>query len=505
MLVFKIAWRNILRHKGKSIIIGSILFLGALIMTLGNATAIGMQKGVEQNIVRSFTGHIILVSDQETKDNVLFTPMAKPLKILRDYDRISAVLRQQDYVKDFIPMTRGGVAILGGSGMNFLLTFGCNFDDFQRVFGSPVEAVEGQLLTNGDHGLLVNEKSRQNQHKMQGYWLVPAGYDLDKDNLSKEARADLPGLPLKSDLALGGFVEPNSTDLTLPVRAITRFKSLNNLMQEISIMDIESFRQIFGYYTAADVVQELPPEQEALLASGEEDLFGSADIFASGSSTTSTVTELEKTIHAEARPSAKINYDNAAYNYVSVILKPGEDLGAAVARTRELMKDNGLPVKVLSWKQASGQVAQISDILRVVINVFVILLFFVAVIIIMNTLSMTALERTEEFGMMRAVGARKGFITRMFLSETLALSAIFGGAGILIGALVAWIFQPLGISSGESEILELLFGGKVFQPTLGVGGVVGGIVALGVVTVLAVLYPLFVARRITPLDAINRH
>ena len=138
MLVFKIAWRNILRHKGKSIIIGSILFLGALIMTLGNATAIGMQKGVEENIVRGFTGHIILVSDQETKDNVLFTPMAKPLKILKDYDKISAVLRQQDYVQDFIPMARGGVAILGGAGMNFLLTFGCNFDDFQRVFGSPV-------------------------------------------------------------------------------------------------------------------------------------------------------------------------------------------------------------------------------------------------------------------------------------------------------------------------------------------------------------------------------
>ncbi len=503
MLVFKIAWRNILRHKGKSIIIGSILFLGALIMTLGNATAIGMQKGVEQNIVRGFTGHIILVSDQETKDNVLFTPMAKPLKILRDYDQISALLRTQDYVQDFIPMTRGGVAILGGSGMNFLLTFGCNFEDFQRVFGHPVEAVEGRLLANGDHGLLVNEKSRQNQHKMQGYWLVPAGYELNKDNLSKEARAELPGLPLKSELELGGFGEPNSTDMSLPIRAITRFKSLNNLMQEISIMDIESFRQIFGYYTAADVVEKLPPEQERLLASGEEDLFGSADIFQSGSS--STVAELEKTIRAVAGPARKINYDNAAYNYVSILLKPGEDLAAAVAGIRQLMKDNGLPVKVLSWKQASGQVAQISDILRMVINVFVLLLFFVAVIIIMNTLSMTALERTEEFGMMRAVGARKGFITRMFLSETVALSAVFGGAGILVGALVAWIFHPLGISSGESEILELLFGGEVFQPTLGVDGVASGIVALGVVTLLAVLYPLFVARRITPLDAINRH
>src|SRR4030042_2316549 len=129
MLVFKIAWRNTLPHKGKSIIIGSILFLGALIMTLGNATAIGMQKGVEENIVRGFTGHIILVSDQETKDNVLFTPMAKPLKILRDYDKISALLRQQDYVKDFIPMTLGGVAILGGDGIDLLLTFGCHSGD----------------------------------------------------------------------------------------------------------------------------------------------------------------------------------------------------------------------------------------------------------------------------------------------------------------------------------------------------------------------------------------
>jgi ABC-type antimicrobial peptide transport system permease subunit len=413
------------------------------------------------------------------------------------------VLRRQDYVKDFIPMARGGVAILGGAGMNFLLTFGCNFDDFQRVFGSPVEAVEGELLHNGVHGLLINEKGRQNLQKMEGYWLVPAGQQLNKDNLSKEARAELPGLPIKSELALEGFGEANSTNMTLPIRAITRFKSLNNLMQELSIMDIESFRQIFGYYSAADVVQQLPADQEQLLASGEEDLFGSADIFSSGRS--ATVTDLEKVIRTEAPPAPKINYENAAYNYVSVLLKPGEDLGRAVEKTRQLMKDNGLPVKVLSWKQASGQVAQISDILRVIINVFVILLFFVAVIIIMNTLSMTALERTEEFGMMRAVGARKGFITRMFLSETLALSVVFGGAGILVGAMVAWVIHPLGITAGESEILELLFGGEVFQPTLGVGGVASGIVALGVVTVLAVLYPLFVARRITPLDAINRH
>ena len=149
MFILKIAWRSLLRHKAKSIIIGTILFLAAFIMTLGNATAIGMRRGVEENMVRSFTGHIILVSSEETKDNVLFTPMAKPLKILKDYDKIKSLLDKQDYIKDFLPMTRGGVAILGGQQMSFMLTFGCNFDDFQRVFGNPVSPVEGKLLHNG--------------------------------------------------------------------------------------------------------------------------------------------------------------------------------------------------------------------------------------------------------------------------------------------------------------------------------------------------------------------
>jgi putative ABC transport system permease protein len=201
----------------------------------------------------------------------------------------------------------------------------------------------------------------------------------------------------------------------------------------------------------------------------------------------------------------KINYDDAAYNYVSVMLKPGQSTDGAVAKLKQVMKDNDLPVKVLSWKKAAGQVASTSDILQIIIYVFVILLFFVAIIIIMNTLSMNALERTEEFGMMRAVGAQKDFVTKMFLAETFSLSFVFGGAGIILGVIGTWIVRALHIGSGGNEIFELLFGGEVFRPTLGFTGLVVGIIGLAAVTLLAVLYPVRVARKITPLDAINRH
>ncbi len=504
MFILKIAWRSLLRHKAKSIIIGTILFLGALIMTLGNATAIGMQRGVEQNMVRSFTGHIILVSDEEPKDNVLFTPLAKPLKILKDYDRIRSVLDRQDFIQGYLPMTRGGVAVLGGQEMDFMLTFGCNFDEFQRVFGNPVTAIEGKVLKNGDHGILLNVDGRKNRYKIQGYWLVPEGAGINRDNLTDEAKKEEDRLAVRRSLALEGFGEQNSTNKDVPVKGVVRFRSLNSLMQEVSFMDIETYREIFGYYTARDIVQKLPPKQEALMSADEDALFGGGDIFSAGTSGTS-VAELEKRIKTEPTVTRVIDFDNAAYNYVTILLKPGEDLNASVAKMKSLAKENNLPVKVLSWKKASGQVAQISDILQMIIIVFVLLLFFVAIIIIMNTLSMNALERTEEFGMMRAVGARKSFITRMFLAETFSLSFIFGGIGILVGVIVTWIIRPLRIASGGNEIFELLFGGEVFQPTLGFAGLVTGIIGLAIVTVLAVVYPVMVARKITPLDAINRH
>jgi ABC-type lipoprotein release transport system permease subunit len=503
MFILRIAWRSILRHKGKSIIIGTILFLGAFIMTLGNATAIGMQRGVEENMVKSFTGHIVLVSDEEPKDNVLFTPMMKPLKILKDYDKLKYVLEKQDYIKGFVPMTRGGVAILGGQEMDWMMTFGCDFDQFQKVFGNPVTAVEGHTLTGSDHGILLNVNGRNNRYKIQGYWLSPQGQDLNMDNLTPEAKAESWKLEVKDSMAVEGFGEVNSTNKEIPIRGIVRFKSLNAAMAEATFMDIESYRELFGYYTAHDVVT-LPPAQTALMNAGEDALFDEASIYSSGSSGTS-VAELEKRITTTPTVTRTIDFDTAAYNYVSVLLKDGRNLNSTVNRMKQLMKENGLPVRVLSWKTASGQVAQLSDILQIIIAVFVLLLFFVAIIIIMNTLSMNALERTEEFGMMRAVGARKGIITRMFLAETFFLSFIFGGAGILVGVIATWIVRPLRIGSGNSEFIELLFGGETFQPILGGVGLITGIVGLALVTVLAVIYPVIVARKITPLDAINRH
>ncbi|MBN2354213.1 MAG: FtsX-like permease family protein [Spirochaetales bacterium] len=505
MLVFKIAWRNIQRHKGKSFVIAVILFMGALIMTAGNAVTIGMERGIEENLVKRMTGNILIASDDEPREDVLFTPMGKPIKLLKDYDKIREALKKQDYIQDFLPMTRGGAALVEAASPSAFLVFGVNFDDYQRVFGNNLEAIEGKLLTNGDHGLLVQNLSRERIYKSLGFWIVPEGEKLNPANLIPEAKTAEESLEQRSNLVLMGFGTENASNLRIPVKGVYRAKTFNQLWDGFGFLDIESFRECFGYYKARDVVVELPAKEKALIESNESDFFGESDLFVTGDTDLKTA-EIEKKLKTvTTRVERKIDYDNSAYNLIAVKLKPGVSPGWAMGQINRLIKDEGLPAKAVTWRQAVGTIAQFISILEVVLFVFVVILFIIAAIIIMNTLAMAAMERTEELGMMRAVGAHRSFIGLMFLGETFMLSFMGGGLGILVGVIASWILRAIKISSGTSDFASLFFGGDTFQPTLGFAGLVGCIGLLAAVTVVSVIYPIFVARRITPLDAINRN
>ena len=78
-------------------------------------------------------------------------------------------------------------------------------------------------------------------------------------------------------------------------------------------------------------------------------------------------------------------------------------------------------------------IGSLTTLIKGSLLIFVSFLFLVAVIIIINTLTMAAMERTPEIGMMRAIGARKNFIRAMFFGETGMLAGVFGGAGVGFG------------------------------------------------------------------------
>jgi ABC-type lipoprotein release transport system permease subunit len=509
MLLWKIAWRNLWRHKGKSFVIGMILFLGALFMTVGDALINGAEKGLEKNMIESFTGHLVVVAEKEKNKDVFFTN--KAVEVIPDYQAVKAVLQQQELVTDFLPITRGTAMVMTDTnepGFTFLI--GVDFEALQKFTSNNVSSLEGDLLKPGDRGLLVPYLTRKQIHEQNGFWLLPENGDIVQANLTKDALADQEKnqLKLRHELVLMGFGGDGlENDIVAPVKGIVKFKTFNEVWNGLSFIDLESFRECFGYVTAADNTVELSQEQKAVLETDDLDALLDGAGIVEDTAATETTYNLETLQQQTVRTTAvNTNLDSGTFNIVLVKIQPGLKLDVARQQIEDALKAANTQTKVYTWKTASGEVAQFASITQGALYVFVIFIFFVAAIVIMNTLSMAAIERATEIGMMRAVGARKNFISRMFFAETTVLSAVFGGLGILAGLLIVWIVAALNISTTGDEfgILSLLVGGDTVHPISDLSGVITGIVQLAIVTVLAMIYPILVAVKITPLEAISR-
>jgi ABC-type lipoprotein release transport system permease subunit len=502
-LIIKIAWRNIQRHRGKSFVIGIILFLGALIMTIGNGVISGMDKGLRENIMNRFTGQIVVISDKQAQDNVIFTPMGKDVEVITGYEKIKKILESQDYIARFLPAAKGVTMIMNQEGdVGVGLVLGVKFEDYQKMFLNNVKLVEGTYLKNDDRGILITTGSRKKIYDEQDFWPMPEGVAIDKKNLTPEALKNRNTLDIRNNIVLMGLSSENTTmDIRIDVKGIVKYEYLDDFWSNFNLMDIESFREIFQYVTASDAAVQIPKEKKKILESDNLDsLFG--DTVVEKTDAGGKNYDVSKLI-GKMVVRKKISVDSGAYNLIFVKLKDIDSIEKSLVKLTRAFKAAGAEARAVSWKDAVGQIADMAMIMRGATTGFVMLIFIVAIIIIMNTLSMAALERVSEIGMMRAVGSQKSFIAGMFFAETAIISFVFGGVGIVMGIAVVYILNLFQITT-DNHILELLFGGNIFRPSLGFMDIMIGVTELAMVTVIATLYPLKVARRITPLDAISR-
>ena len=507
-ITLKIAWRNLWRHKGKSLIVGTILFFGALIMTFGNAVVAGMERGLEQNIISRFTGHIVLVSTNTGFDNILYTMMGENLSEMHSWSNTKAVIDKHPAIERYMPATRGVAFLLNEEGQSDgVIMFGVDFEEYRKMFGTNTVFREGRELKKGERGLLVNVNNRKAWWDFQNLWAVPEGAPLISSNLPPEFATNmrLAGARVKRDIVLLGLnPDSASADIRVPIRGVFEFSNLNELWGFVNIIDIQSFRECFNYVIGDEKTAVEEKAKSLLEASGDnlDALIGSGELVVANDTGAGydANTVRRETSRADLVP---VRADAGSYNVVFIKLKPGQDPDSIKESLNLALKAGGSDARAMTWRGAIGQIADMAGLIKAALAGFVFFIFVVAVIVIMNTLSMSAIERTSEIGMMRAVGAQKGFISRMFLSEIVILSGGFGGMGILVGTVLTAIVAGMGITT-DNGIAQLLFGGDRFIPMLDAGDIIACIVQLTLVTFAAWLYPARIARRITPLEAIAR-
>lgn len=503
-----IAWRNIFRHKGKSLVIGSILFLGSLIMTVGNGVISGMDRGVERNIVNGFLGNAVIISDKQKSDNILFEMMGAAIEPLPNFAQIRPVLARLPYVERFLPAGKNMGMVLSGdenAAPSFLYLIGVDFAAYEKMFPGNMRPVEGRFLKSGEPGILLTKQLRDEHiYPSLNQWPVPVGGSVVEANLSKEARENRPELKTTDNLVImGSNLDNSSTDIRFPIRGIVKYRALDTMFGHFALTDMESYRACLGYFSASSQSVPVAGETQKILNldnSNLDALFETGNLFVDNPRNPVRPVLSRKPAPA---PSGSPNLEDGIYNLIFVKFKDSRPAGSALKDLNRELKLAKTGSRAVSWKKAAGPIGSMTTLIKGSLLLFVTFLFVVAVIIIVNTLTMAAMERTPEIGMMRAIGARQGFIRAMFFGETGMLALVFGGAGLLLGALIVNVIPWLHITSAN-DFVQLLYGGDTFHPMLKPGDLVLTVLELVFVTVAAALYPARVASQIKPLDAVAR-
>ncbi|MCU1372270.1 MAG: hypothetical protein JWO77_3464 [Ilumatobacteraceae bacterium] len=138
-----------------------------------------------------------------------------------------------------------------------------------------------------------------------------------------------------------------------------------------------------------------------------------------------------------------------------------------------------------------------ADVIGLVLGALGLVALGIAALGITNTMVMSVLERTREIGVMRAVGARRSAIRRLFAFEA-AMLGFFGGViGVAIGYTITLVAAPLirtAVKSGD------IAGTSFSVPLWLVGVVVAGTTLIGFVSGLL---PARRAARLDPIEALR--
>ncbi len=174
----------------------------------------------------------------------------------------------------------------------------------------------------------------------------------------------------------------------------------------------------------------------------------------------------------------------------------------ALPRVRKALANTH--VQVYDWQQLQpGLDAAISLDLNTSMLWYVSLVV-VVVFIILNTLLMSVLERTREFGVLLAVGMRPSLLGRMIWLE-LSLLALLGLAlGMLIGGGATLIYSHVGINMPGAETFFAQWGlpGKLY-PRLSLLSLSAGPGVLAICILLAGIFPYRRVRRLEPVAAMR--
>ena len=415
--------------------------------------------------------------------------------------------------------------------------FGVSFLEYREMF-PDLTLVAGRFPEPGEPGIVVQE-------------------DRVSGDGSPEGLLGRPAL-----LAGGSGTGGGSFTLReVPVTGVFRYPVDDELLNGVVLTDVDTARALSGYlYGSLDTV-ELSDEDQAVLNSDVDDLFGFSDqdlgepqgsadaapppaegddldeMFggrdavdidallgggnggsdggadrdagttgAGGGATPAGDGDGSNADTGRAASAADSEADRArqtiagSWNFLLVSLHERGDR-PAVMRALEsagFTEDEGYRVR--DWYRTVGGNASLVRYLQILFNAGLIFVAIGAAIIATNALVLSVLERTGEIGTMRALGAGRSRVALMITMETLLVVMGAAAAGILLGAGATQLLNEAEYVVAN-QYIAILFGGEPVQGTVTASLVLVHLAAAAALTAVAVIYPLKGALTVSPREA----
>lgn len=504
-VIFKLAINNLRQQKTKTIIIGLFIAIGMMIVQVGNGFIESVNNGMEKDFRANYTADIIVsapIPDGVFMDLFGITDLANVMEVkqipaLPDVKAAEKIISETSGIlqKSNIVTTQGILMetdefLLEDQDMMKIpvfYMFAGEADAYFKMFPNQ-KITEGRYPAPGTNEILVDERLKKNfseyyKSEMQlNQTIYISGVSMQ--TLIREAKI------------VGFYNQPDE----------------NSAMYSIVYADPSLARAFADLTYGANFVQELPDEIDFSISdASEDDLFGNDDDLFSDSTfddsfIASSDVDFDDILGDTTLRDELNKTDDGAWHYILLRCEKGMsdvEIDAVIEDLNNKFAAAGVEAVARDWEGAAGTFTSSVDSISSLFTVLIIILAIVVFIIIMNTMVISVLERTGEIGTMRAIGADKSFVRKLFFCESITLTLGAELLGTILSLVIMTILNACNFTVSDDIAKMILGGGSIsFIPT--VGNFVSTMIIILVGTILANLYPVSSALKITPLKALSK-
>ena len=192
---------------------------------------------------------------------------------------------------------------------------------------------------------------------------------------------------------------------------------------------------------------------------------------------------------------------NSAHN-ITVLFENPEHQDTLLGQLRRDIGDESLAV--LGWEDLMPGLKEGIELDRISGYIFYVILLAIIIFSIFNTFLMSIMERTKEFGLMLALGARPGRITRVVMVESLLLTLVGLIIGTVIGIAITFYLDTIGGIPYPAEVAEQFnIPLDRMPPQINLVNIIAGPLIILITTNLSAWIPLWRIHKLQPVEAMR--